>query len=286
MLKTNLEYFFTTTEHGNMNTNPSFYEGMTEDEIKKDFTERRIKLGQELGINGLKILTQVQKTRPTTNGKTKEEIKVMKDKYKSMYKDGHYVRVTKELIEPYKDLYDLNIYTDILIMDSSIKNIALAYPVADCPVVFARDNRNDAIAMAHCGGEYIDRNLPAQIIDSLREEFDCKPLDISVYVGPHAHEEHFTYDCFPRFIKNANRWDDCLTEVNGLLHINMGKAILMQLAKKGVDLDSIYVSKLDTITNPLFYSNNRARFDKQKLGRFYTGCFYQEEDIKALSKRK
>ena len=79
MLKTNLEYFFTTTEHGNMNTNPSFYEGMTEDEIKKDFTERRIKLGQELGINGLKILTQVQKTRPTTNGKTKEEIKVMKD---------------------------------------------------------------------------------------------------------------------------------------------------------------------------------------------------------------
>lgn len=287
MLKTNLQYFYSTIENGNMNTNKNFYpDGMTKEEIRKDFDERRIKLGREYNFNGLKVLTPIQKSRPNLNNKTEDEIKILMDKYNSKYSDGHYVRITEEMIESYEDLYDLDIYSDILMMDSSITNVALAYPVADCPVVFARDNKNDVVAMAHCGGEYIDRDLPGQLIYSLFEEFDSDPLDISVYVGPHAQESSYTYDCFPPFIKNESRWEDCLTEVNGLIHINMDKAILKQLMSRKINLSTIYSSKLDTITNPNFYSNNRARFDKEKAGRFYTGCFYTEvkEKTKSLTK--
>lgn len=285
MLKTNLQCFYSTIANGNMNTNKNFYpEGMTKEEIRKDFDERRIKLGTELGFDGLKVLTPIQKSRPNLNNKTEQEIKVLMDKYNAKYPDGHYVRITEEMVEPYADLYDLDIYSDILMMDSSITNVALAYPVADCPVVFARDNKNDAVAMAHCGGEYIDRDLPGQLIDSLFEEFDSDPLDISVYIGPHAQEASYTYDCFPPFIKNESRWEDCLTEVNGLIHINMEKAILKQLMSRRINLSTIYSSKLDTITNPDFYSNNRARFDKEKAGRFYTGCFYNEVKVKSLTK--
>ena len=287
MLKTNLQYFYSTIENGNMNINKNFYpDGMTKEEIRKDFDERRIKLGREYNFNGLKVLTPIQKSRPNLNNKTEDEIKILMDKYNSKYPDGHYVRITEEMIEPYEDLYDLDIYSDILMMDSSITNVALAYPVADCPVVFARDNKNDVVAMAHCGGEYIDRDLPGQLIDSLFEEFDSDPLDISVYVGPHAQESSYTYDCFPPFIKNESRWEDCLTEVNGLIHINMDKAILKQLMSRKINLSTIYSSKLDTITNPNFYSNNRARFDKEKAGRFYTVCFYTEvkEKTKSLTK--
>lgn len=276
MLKTNLNYFYSTIENGNMNTNPNFYpEGMTREEIKKDFKERRIKLGKQHGFDGLKILIPSQKQRPNLTGKTEEEIKQILDKYNSKYPDGHYVRINKDMIQEYEDLYYLDIYADILMMDSSITNVALAYPAADCPVVFARDNKKDVVAMAHCGGEYIDRDLPGQLIDSLYEEFSSHPDDISVYVGPHAQVESFTYDCFPKFIQNESLWEGCLTEVNGFIHINMSKAILMQLAQRSVRLENTYVSNLDTITNPNLYSNNRSKFDKEKAGRFYTGCFYK-----------
>lgn len=284
MLNTNLNYFYSTIRHGNMNTNKDFYPvGMNGEEIKKDFSERRIKLGSEFGYSGLNTIVASQKMRPNLSGKTEEEKNVLMAKYNSKYEDGHYVRITKEMIEPYEDLYKLDIQADILMMDSSITDVALVHPVADCPVVFARDMKNDVVAMAHCGGEYIDRDLAGQVVDSLYEEFDSNPLDISVYVGPHAQEASFTYDQFPKFIRNENRWEGCLTEVNGLIHINMSKAILKQLSQRGVALESIYVSPLDTITNPNFYSNNRSRFDKEKAGRFYTGCFYSNEKNRTLS---
>lgn len=280
MLRTNLTYFYSNICDGNMNTNKNFYpEGMTKEEIKKDFTERRIKLGRQYGFDGLKILTPIQKARPVLNGKTIEEQQQLLEKYNLKHPDGHYVRITKDMIEPYEDLYDLDIYADILMMDNSLSGIALAYPVADCPVIFAQDTKKNVVAMAHCGGEYIDRDLPVQLVDSLYEEVDSNPYDISVYIGPHAQEESFTYDRFPGFIQNEARWVDCLREDNGLIHINMDKAIMKQLEFRGVNLDAVYSSKFDTITNPKFYSNNRARFDDYKKGRFYTGCFYPEQKV-------
>lgn len=280
MSKTNLKVFYSTIANGNMNMNKNFYpEGMSKEEIKKDFTERRIKLGRDFHFNGLRILTPIQKSRPVLIGKTEEEQQVLIDKYNQKYQDGHYVRITEDMIAPYDDLYDLDIYADILMMDSSIKDTALAYPVADCPVVFAHDTKRNAVAMAHCGGEYIDRDLPGQIVDSIREEFDSKPGDINIFIGPHAQESSYTYDCFPKFIKNESRWEDCLQERNGIIHINMDKAIIKQLLNRGIELHHIESSNIDTITNPNFYSNNRARFDKNKAGRFYTGCFYEQEKV-------
>lgn len=284
MLKTNLNYFYSTIANGNMNTNSKFYpEGMTREEIKKDFYERRISLGREFGFDGFKIIVPSQKSRPVLNGKTDEEIKLIMEKYNSKYQDGHHIRINRDMIEGHDDLYYLDFDCDILMMDDTITNVALAYPVADCAVVFARDNKLGAVAMAHCGGEYIDRGLPGQIVDSLFEEFDSNPLDISIYIGPHAQEHSFKYDCFPKFIQNEYRWEDCLRENNGYIHINMSKAILKQLTDRNISLQSIYTSKIDTITDPRFYSNSGSRFMEGKAGRFYTGCFYGEDSTKTKS---
>ena len=285
MLKTNLNYFFSTRENGNMNTNKNFYEeGMTKEEIRNDFNLRRELLGKEKGFAGLKVLTPIQKSRPNLEGKTEEEKKKLLENYDSKYPDGHYIRITPDMVYSYEDLYDLDIYSDILMMDSTIKNVALAYPVADCPVVFAEDTKNHVVAMAHCGGEYIDRDLPGQVIDSLYKEIDSDPCDICVYIGPHAQKESYTYNGFPRWIQNENRWGSCLSEIKGMIHINMTKAIMRQLAERRIDLSNIDVCKLDTITDPMFYSNNRARFDKEKAGRFYTGCFYGDVQVLGLTK--
>ena len=47
MLKTNLNYFFSTRENGNMNMNRNFYPAeMTKEEIRRDFNLRRELLGR------------------------------------------------------------------------------------------------------------------------------------------------------------------------------------------------------------------------------------------------
>lgn len=110
------------------------------------------------------------------------------------------------MIQGYSDLYDLDIYSDILMVGRELPGIALAYPVSDCPVVFVQDMKNEVVAMAHCGGEYIDRELPYQMVDAIREETDAKMEDIGVYVGPHIQKESYTYDRFPKWIQNYNIW--------------------------------------------------------------------------------
>ena len=285
MINVNLKYFYSTIEDGNMNTSPRFYkEGMTKEEIRKDFTERRIKLGEKERFNGLNIITPIQKSRPNLEGKTEEEKQNLLKKYNQKYPDGYYVRITEEMIEGYEDLYDLDIYSDILMIGAELPKIALSYPVADCPVVFIEDTKNKVVAMAYCGGEYIDRRLPSQMIDAIREETDAKTEDIKVFVGPYAHKENFTYDGIPKWVQDFSVWSMALVNKSGYVHIDMELAIKNQLLKQGIDISNIEFSCLDTITDPRLYSNNRSRFDVEKEGRFYSGCFYEKS--KALQKSK
>ncbi len=282
MTISNLNYFCSTIQEGNMNTNSAFYkEGMTKEEIRIDFTLRRIALGKTVGFDGLKVVTPIQKARPdftaTFQNKSSEEQENIMKKYNSKYQDGYSVRVTSDMIQEYNDLYDLDIYADILMIGKDLPRVALAYPVADCPVVFAEDTKNKVVAMAHCGGEYIDRELPSQLIDALRNETDVKKEDILVHVTPHAQAESFTYDCIPRWMEHTNLWEDATYMENDLLHIDMKSAICKQLYKQGISASNIYISNIDTITDPRFYSNSAGRFHLEKRGRFYAGCFYNEE---------
>ena len=285
MTNVNLSYFYSTISDGNMNTNPRFYqEGMTMEEIKQDFKNRRIAFGEQRGFDGLKILTPIQKSRPNLEGTTEEEKRILLDKYNSKYKDGHYVRITEEMIEGYEDLYDLDIDADILMIDSSLPKIALAYPVADCPVLFVEDTKNEVVAMAHCGGEYIDRSLPSQMIDAIRQETDVKPGDISVVIGPHAKVDNFIYNGIPKWVQNFNVWSYEIINQHGYFHINMEKAIQNQLLQQGIDESNIKISSIDTITNPRYYSHHGSLQNKEKAGKFYTGCYYVKEKVKTKFK--
>lgn len=318
----NLKIFYSTIEDGNMNTNSSFYpEGMTKDEITKNFYVRRLILGRTLGFDGSKILIPSQKQFPNITGKTEEKQRELLEKYYFSYPNGKSIQINKELIEKelksleekeksvlkkyytvhyddhdevptddkinellekgYQDYYEIDLPADILMIDHTMPGVSLAYPVADCPVVFAEDIKNGVTAMAHCGGEYIDRELPGQIIDALTTKVSSKPEDIKVTVGPHVQAESYTYDCMPRWIKNEEKWKNSLNEdTDGLLHINMKRAIINQLIEREVRLENIFVSNIDTKTDPRFYSNSNSK----KPGRFYTGCFYSKNQDLVLTK--
>lgn len=199
-----------------MNTAVRFYkEGMSRGEIRDDFNRRRIEFGKRNGFDGLKILTPIQKSFPNLQEKTEEEKQILLEKYNSKYADGHFVRITQEMIDRYTDLYDLDIYSDILMIVKELPGIALAYPVADCPVLFVEDTKNQVAAMAHCGGEYIDRELPAQVVEAVRKETDAKREDLNVFVGPHAQKESFIYDKTPVWVRHFNIWSNAIVERRG-----------------------------------------------------------------------
>lgn len=258
-----LKIFYSNILDGNMNMNQKFYpEYMTKEDIKKDFKLRRQLFGERNNFDGLKIIVPSQKSNANPQNN---------------YKDGHYERITPDMINGYEDLYDLDIYADILMIDDKLPNIALAYPSADCPIIFATDKIHNVTAMAHCGAEYIDRELPSQIIDALRQETDVLPEYIDIYVGPHGKKESYAYDCYPKWAKNPSIWENAIVEEkDNLLHIDMEKAILKQLYNQNLHPENITICDIDTIKNPLYYSNSAARYDQNKAGRFYQGCIYQK----------
>ena len=261
-----LRYFFSTREDGVMNTNSAYYkEGMTKEEIRKEYTNNKIKFGIKEGFDGRRVLTQIQKNSNNNIA----------------YPDGKSIKVTNELVEGYEDLYDLDLYADILTMDSNVKNVVLAYPVADCPVVFVHDNYKNAVGMAHCGVEFINRDLPGQIVDAMRENYDSKIIDLSVYIGPFIHSESYKYDMYPTWATNEYNWRNCIWKERNLYRIDIETAILRQLHDKGIDEYSIYASAFDTATNPKFYSNRASKKDPSKLGRFYEGCYFTDESVKS-----
>lgn len=260
-----LKYFYTTVKDGPMNTNRLFYnDKMTSNEIKADFRSRRKMVGRKEGFDGTSII-----------------IPSMKSKNNDLYEDGKYKRITNEIVKEAlmksrnNDLYDYDVEADILTMDHTVVNVALCYPVADCPVVFIKDNYIGAVSMAHCGGEYIDRYLPSQMVDAMQKEYNSRLTDLSVYVGPFIHGENYKWDTYPTWATNNKLWENCIKEEKGNFFIYLDEAINKQLIERGIDKDSICISTLDTYTNPLFYSNSASKKVKEKNGRFYEGCFYK-----------
>ncbi len=276
---THLQIFSSTILDGNMNTNAKFFEpGLTKEQIRAQFNQHRIQLGKQYGFDGMHILTPIQKVLPSLDGLSKEAAEQAMKTYESMYPDGSYVRITRERLEQVTDLYDLDIYSDILMIGKELPGIVLAYPVADCPVVLVEDTKQGVVSMAHCGAEYIDRGLPGQMVDSLREEVDSKPCDIRVFIGPHIQKESYIYDGFPKFIRHPDAWGSCITEFRGMIHIDMTSAILKQMALRGISMEKIECSSIDTYRDARYYSHRASSVLQEPEGRFYTGCFYQEEE--------
>lgn len=260
--------FNSTIYDGPMSGQKRFYpENMDASNIKNDLFKRRLNLGEKYGFDGTKIIVPLQKNMSCNN----------------KYPDGKYVVLNDEdCVYQEIDLWSVDIPTDIMLIKKGIPGVMMAYPVADCPVVIMEDRKNGALALAHCGAEYINRELPMQIADSLLKEVNSFDEDIKVYVGPYASADNFTYDSYPKWATNDKVWDGCIYEKDGLYHIDMKKAIINQLNERKIKLENIKISNVDTISSPYYYSNNAAYHGhKEKNGRFLVGAGYAEQNVLA-----
>jgi len=67
---------------------------------------------------------------------------------------------------------------------TSKKNLGLAIAVADCTPVFIYDIKNKVIAAIHSGWNGTEQKIILKTLIKLRQEFDSKPENMIVYIGP------------------------------------------------------------------------------------------------------
>lgn len=259
--------FQSTIKNGPMTNQARFYrEGMTKEEILQDVYRRRMELGHEYGFDGRKIMVPLQKNANNND----------------LYPDGKYIVLNDtDIVYQDIDLWDIDLPCDIMVIKKGLTGVMMAYPTADCPVIIMKDKKSGTLAMAHCSAEGIDRFLPTLIADSLLQVSKTRDEDITVYVGPSASSKSYFYNTYPKWAINDRIWKYCIKEKDGKFYIDMRKAIIMEMALRNIPYENIEFSKVDTITNPNYYSNNAAfNGDTRKNGRMLVGTGYlKEEDL-------
>lgn len=191
-----LKIIYSKREDGIMSDDEIFYFNLTEEERKNRFELNKKNFLKKHNLEKVNILIPVQKTIYEEQDETFN------------YKDGTYEILTKENVTKYLK-GEKYFHDDFLIMDNNIKNILVVDKVADCPMLILLAKITEEkwmLAIAHCGGEYINRLLPQQMVDVLIKESNVKPQNIKAYITPCISKESYVYDKYPPVASNKDAW--------------------------------------------------------------------------------
>ena len=200
--------------------------------------------------------------------------------------DGSVFEITQDYVEANPNGWT-DIDEDILMMRENLKGVALGHPVADCAVVTAEDRKQGITAVAHCGGEMIDKRIPQMTIEALYRE-GSKPEDIIIHVGARAGDSWVYTENRPKWANDEQVWDQTGAIVPGRIMkdgkevdsyaINQDNALADQFGEVRIPWENIIWDNHDTIVDSMYYSNSAASNGKaEKFGRQFVGAIYQEE---------
>ena len=262
---TNLHIFESNILDGPMSSYKLFYkEDMTQAEIEQDLLKRRLILGKKHGFDGKKIIVPTQKNHQNPN----------------LYPDGTYQTVSQLPLNQVTDLWNLSVVGDILLLDDTKPGIVIGFPAADCPVLIAFDLKQQVAALAHCGAEYINRELPIDLLKSLENEANSKRSDMMVYLSSCAGKE-YCYDQFPHWATNQSVWKNHIQKNGFHYFIDLRGSIVDLLKRYYISPSQLIINDQNTITDPLLYSNSATyRKVPNKNGRYLVGCFFKDEKRK------
>ncbi len=253
----------TGISYGNMNAAARFYpEGTSDEEIKRIFMERRIKVGEDFGFDGHKMFMADQTD-----------------------KCGTWFEIDEDYVEANPNGWS-DISEDILVITDRVPDVVIGHPVADCPVVMAFDRVKGIAAIGHCSADLVDSKMPMAVVEALFESHRSRDEDIAAYVSICA-GTNWVYDSYPKWAKDERLWEDAITlGEDGLYHIDLKKVVRQQLLDRNIS--RIAMSPVDTITDPEYYSNSAAaNGHKEKSGRNFAGTFFKDREkelIKTLSR--
>ena len=234
-----LKIIYSKREDGIMSDDEIFYP--KEEERKNKFELNKKNFLQKYNLDNVNILIPIQKTIYEEQDETFN------------YQDGTYEILTKENVTKYLK-GEKYFHDDFLIMDSDI---------------------NWMIALAHCGGEYINRLLPQQMVDALIKESNVKPQNIKAYITPCISKESYDYDKYPPVASNKDAWKNAIEQREDFYYIDLRKAIVNQLLSKGLQKENMIISDKDTREDNDFYSHVAyKKGDINKNGRFIAGAVF------------
>lgn len=140
---------------------------------------------------------------------------------------------------------------------TNVPGVPLIVFAADCVPVFFLDLEKCAIGLVHSGWKGTAAGISAKCIKKMAEEFGTKPRDVIAAIGPSIGVCHFEVgdevaDIF------RDKFGDEVLEKHEKYHVNMQKAIEIQLMECGVLPENIINSGICT------YCNSEILFSHRK----------------------
>lgn len=257
MEKFQIVSFDSTIGYGQVNTDQNFYPlGTTLEERRRTMRADKDSILKSAGFSSYKQLFIAMQKRKQNADK---------------YSDGYCYELTPENIAQFEDLYDLDVYADIVKVNpqEGTMNVAIGFPVADCAAIKAYDIERGTILFSHCGGEQIDRYLVPQTIDAMG---NVSEKNIVVYTSPFAHTLYYPNPDDLKWATNDEIWKPYKTEDElGAVTVNVSDALMEQLIKRKIPVENIHISPVDTRTSDLCFSNSMAEKNPEKNGRILSG---------------
>ena len=132
--------------------------------------------------------------------------------------------------------------SDGLVTDQ--KNLFLCITAGDCVPIYFYDHKKEIIGIVHAGWRGVVKNIAGSLIEKMTNEYQAKPEDIVVYIGPHLKKCHFEvkqdvkdqFEDYPNFI---------IVDNNRIM-IDLLGIIKKQLTEAGVNESNINTSDLCT----------------------------------------
>lgn len=141
---------------------------------------------------------------------------------------------------------------------TNVPGVPLAIFAADCVPVFFLDTKNKVIAMVHSGWKGTVLKIGAKCVEKMVREYSSDPCNILVGIGPSIGVCHFEVgddvadifrDTFgASVLLKKEKW-----------HVNMQKAIELQLLEKGILPENIIQADICTYCNcDLLFSHRKT----------------------------
>lgn len=141
-------------------------------------------------------------------------------------------------------------------------NIALIVFSADCVPLLFFDPEEKVAAAVHSGWRGTVKNIGGKCVDTMMSQFNCKPENIKVTVGPSIGSCCFDFgEDAVNFFK-----EKYLTPINdGKFKVDLWTMIFDNLTEKGILPENIDISRVCTVCNNHKYYSYRSH--KENTGR-------------------
>ncbi len=180
------------------------------------------------------------------------------------------------------------------VLKKSGRNVSLVFPCADCAVVRFYDPEHDVIGITHSDAVHTGQKIIPKCVLYMKEKFGTDISKLQVFVGAFAFEG-WTYDKLPDFASEKDKdgkiiginseWEKYIVPDKGKYLINYGDKIFDQLLISGINIDNLYISPDNTLTNDNYFSNSRSfnsRIDgiaTYREGRNLVGITFSKKEI-------